>query len=88
MNLQVKSSLLTLLIAVVSIYFFSSLKAEAKQVSEQINEKIVELEKSSLEIQKRLDKFPIEEMEKKVEELEKSLDDIRNILGTSKKDSI
>ena len=62
MNLQIKSSLITLLIAVVSIYFFSSLKAEAKQVSEQINEKIVELEKS--------------------------LDDIRNILGTSKKDSI
>ena len=66
MNLQVKSSLLTLIIAIVSIYFFSSLEAEAKQVNRQINEKIVELEKSSLEIQKRLDKFPIEEMEKKV----------------------
>jgi len=88
MNLHAKESLLTLLLAVVSIYFFSSLKTEAKQVSRQINEKIVELEKSSLEIQERLDKFPIEEMEKKVEELEKSLDDIRNILGTSKKDSI
>ena len=87
MNQQIKSLLLSLLIVFVSIYFFSSLEAEAKQVGKQINEKIVELEKSSLEIQERLDKFPIEEMEKKVEELEKSLDDIRNIIRKSKKDS-
>ena len=88
MNLHVKESLLTLLLAVVSIYFFSSLKTKAEQVNKQISEQIVELEKSSLEIEERLDKFPIEEMEKKVDELENNIIEIRNILGIPKKDSI